>query len=521
MNRLHPTLADYVAIAINPVLVMGLVGSLIYFLLEVLYQGAYPDRLQFCLTMFVIGTVLISRIAMEDGFEHAAPFGAALAVVVALALARFVDYGQSPLAEFGWAINLTLMTLTWWCAHQLTWDSTLIDEDDPDSQGLLETVGIDSASGAPPPEPAPIEPRPARGRVLAGWERVVGRKGRPHAAGVWVVYFSLASLPIFGIGQLCIPASNQSSRRYVFGLLAVYVACALGLLLTTSFLGLRRYLRQKRLEMPPILAGSWLAIGGLMIVGLLLFVALLPRPNPEYAISELPLHFGSPERSSNSQSVGEEGTHDEDAPSGSGVDHSPDGQNRPEPGKGGGKESSPDAANSSDGQQQQSSDSSGKGEPAAGSSKSDSQNSDRPQNSTSQPNQPQKSQEPPRQEKSAPQTPPGGSQSQPRTTPQSGSAKSPPPGSSARSRRSSPNQGNRRPLPIRHPARSVASGGSGRLAGLAPQVGFLSGAHRRGGRRRLALARQTAGDVARMADQLAKLLGRALGPQATGSRRRA
>ena len=40
-RRLHPTLADYAAIAINPVLVMGLVGSFIFLLLgAVLPEGS-------------------------------------------------------------------------------------------------------------------------------------------------------------------------------------------------------------------------------------------------------------------------------------------------------------------------------------------------------------------------------------------------------------------------------------------------------------------------------------------------
>ena len=47
-RRLLPTLADYVVIAINPALIMGLIGSLVYFLLEVFYAGQYPERLQFC-----------------------------------------------------------------------------------------------------------------------------------------------------------------------------------------------------------------------------------------------------------------------------------------------------------------------------------------------------------------------------------------------------------------------------------------------------------------------------------------
>src|SRR5436305_7789253 len=91
-RRLQPTLIDYLVIAINPALIMVLIGSLVYFLLEMFYQGQYPARLHYCLTLFIFGTVLISRISMEEGWERAMPFGAALALVVALALNRFVKY---------------------------------------------------------------------------------------------------------------------------------------------------------------------------------------------------------------------------------------------------------------------------------------------------------------------------------------------------------------------------------------------------------------------------------------------
>ena len=62
-------------VAINPALIMVLIGSLVYFLLEMFYQGQYPERLHFCLTAFIFAAVLIARISMEEGWEHAAPFG--------------------------------------------------------------------------------------------------------------------------------------------------------------------------------------------------------------------------------------------------------------------------------------------------------------------------------------------------------------------------------------------------------------------------------------------------------------
>src|SRR6266404_2780010 len=147
-RRLQQTLADYLVLAITPGLIMTMVASLVYFLLDVFYRGNYPERLTFVLTMFVFAAVLVARISMIEGAERALPFGVALAVVVALALNRFVDFGKGTPTEFVWAINLSLMALVWWCAHKLTWDCTLIDEnEDAGGEGLLQSAGLDKRDG--------------------------------------------------------------------------------------------------------------------------------------------------------------------------------------------------------------------------------------------------------------------------------------------------------------------------------------------------------------------------------------
>ena len=90
------------------------------------------------------------------------------------------------------------------------------------------------------------------------------------------------------------PGRNLEARRYAFKLLCIYTASGLGLLMTTSFLGLRRYLRQRRLEMPLEMASVWLTVGSLMIVALLFVCWLLPRPNAEYSITQVPFQVSSP-----------------------------------------------------------------------------------------------------------------------------------------------------------------------------------------------------------------------------------
>ncbi len=360
-RRLHATLADYVIVAINPALIMVLIGSLVYFLLEMFYQGQYPARLHYCLTLYIFAAVLVSRISMKEGWDHAAPFGGALIVVIVLALHKFVDYAGTNLVQVGWLINYVLIALVAWCAHRLTWDCTLIDESqDTSGEGLLQTVGFDTnenkeklTSKADKPKKAvkaADEALPSiavdsseftattrasrKSTKKSWWQQFVERRRRPHAPGVWIVYFSLAALPLFGLGQAFIPASNIASRRYAFVLLSIYVACGLGLLLTTSFLGLRRYLRQRKLEMPAAMTGTWLTTGAILIVALLIFTALLPRPNAEYAISQLP-SIGSKHHDSSRVSTGKEGTKDDQSKPAPGKHSRPDDpQEKEQPEKG-------------------------------------------------------------------------------------------------------------------------------------------------------------------------------------------
>ena len=310
MPRLQKTLADYVTIAISPVLIMMLVGSLALFLQEVFYEGSYSGRVTVILSLFVMAIVLIGRISIEEGNERAVLFGLPLAVVTGVAIMQFSDGG---LLHWG------LMALCWWSAHKLTWDCTVIDEEqDASGQGLLQTVGLDGNGQAEfeSPDKDPDEQKETVSTftpVTASWEHEEKKKRKPHVPGVWIVWFSLAALPLFGIGQRFIPVADVESRRQAFTLLLVYVASGLGLLLTTSFLGLRRYLRHRRVEMPPSMAMVWIVSGGVLIVVLLLFAALLPRPAAEYAISKVPLSFGSPERKSSKYAVGNDGA-DQNSP---------------------------------------------------------------------------------------------------------------------------------------------------------------------------------------------------------------
>ncbi len=329
MRRLHPTLADYLVIAVSPALIMVLIGSLIHFLLDVFYEGQHSDRLGLVLSLFIFAAVLIGRISIEMGYEHAMMYALPLALVTAIALNRFVVYRGGALSAYSGIINIALMALIWWCAHKLTWDCTFIDESaDPSGEGLLRFAGLEK--GKEDQLPAQVRASGDLEGVTAGdelprpwWERLLSPRPRPHAPGVWIIYFSLGALPLFGIGQWFIPAGSVERRRYGFAMLFIYVACALGLLLCTSFLGLRRYLRERRLQMPPAMAGLWIGIGCFLIVALLGAAALLPRPNAEYAISQVPWKMTSPERGSSRYAMGRDAAEKDAQGSPTGQDQRP------------------------------------------------------------------------------------------------------------------------------------------------------------------------------------------------------
>ena len=284
MNTSRPTktAADYLVIAVSPALIMVMVHSVCFFLVEVFYRGEAGGGVRWVLFWFVLAVVLIARIGIEQGDGQAMLYGLALAAVTWLYLSTI-----QPTVIFG----ALLLGIVWFTAHKLTSNCTLIDEDaDASGQGLLQSISRlprllkktppPVAKPATPPLPAPVLVPPSEKKKSA----------RSQIPGVWLIYFSLAALPIFGLGQTLLPADDMAARHQGFIYLFSYLAAALGLLVTTSFLGLRRYLRQRRVVMPGNIALGWIQFGAIGAVVVLCLCLLLPRPGAGEAWGGLRYH---------------------------------------------------------------------------------------------------------------------------------------------------------------------------------------------------------------------------------------
>ena len=252
-------------IAISPALIMALVGSLCFFLIEVFYRGEMKGAMSWVMFWFVVASILVARIAIESGRDRAAVFGFCLAVSVWFYMSRTTG---------AYLLALLLLGIVWYCAHKLVWDCTLIDDDhDSSGEGLFQTAMKPVRQPGSAKTKTPVK-RPAR-KVIP-----------PQNPGRSVIYFSLAAVPLFGLGQMLLP-SGGAERRLGLIFLCIYLAAGLGLLVTTSFLGLRRYLRQRYLQMPGNIAVAWLKFGVGVALTVLIVAVFFPRPGANEAWAAL------------------------------------------------------------------------------------------------------------------------------------------------------------------------------------------------------------------------------------------
>ena len=124
-ERKQPDWFDFAIAAISPVLIMGLVGSLAFFLLDVLYGGIYAERLYWTLFFFVVGSVLVARIAIVVDPGRAKLYGLMLAGAVFLAA---LQYAAGTIGPLGWLICLVIILVVLWSSNKLVWNCTFLDE---------------------------------------------------------------------------------------------------------------------------------------------------------------------------------------------------------------------------------------------------------------------------------------------------------------------------------------------------------------------------------------------------------
>ena len=291
-KRHRLTISDYAVVALCPSLIVLLLSSLVYFVILCVYQGGYSSRLGYIWFMFILGTVNIARLSIEQSRAYATIYAAVLGIATFFVLSRFQTFNGAA-AAIAPVVNFFVLAGVWFLADRITYDCTLIDDDDDASgQGLLDGMSSRDGETAEEPKAAAVG-----GSDVAGATEATAkprRRKKKHQPGRTVLWLAAAALPVFGAGQAFLRNDPALQKSALFAL-AIYLFATLSLLVATSFLGVRRYLRQRGVEMPNNVSTAWLG-GGIVTTAIILMLCFaLPQPGQMLANLELPTSLESPD----------------------------------------------------------------------------------------------------------------------------------------------------------------------------------------------------------------------------------
>ncbi len=271
MPRNYQTLADYAAIGIAPLLIWWMLNSLANFLMIVLYHGNYSWHVSWILMCYTMGATALARLTIEESRERASIYAVVLGAATFYVLIRYV---QDPV--FLLAVILTIGYL----ADRIVHDCTIIDDGvDSSGQGLVDSARKWFQSRSPHMSTTDAS--------ASGWQPRKPRKTAGHQPGRTVLYLAVGALPLFGIGQFFLDNFPGSWERAKW-MLTLYLFTSLSLLVVTSFLNLRRYLRQRSTEMSLQVTVAWLAGGVGMILLILLVAYIAPMPGQTLVAWRMP-----------------------------------------------------------------------------------------------------------------------------------------------------------------------------------------------------------------------------------------
>ncbi|HMP80553.1 MAG TPA: hypothetical protein PKD54_13950 [Pirellulaceae bacterium] len=320
MNRLteKPTprpMTTWLLEIIGPALLILFLGSFVYLLVLVFYWGPHTLRLQWIMGLFVASAVLVSRISIELGRERAFLYLLPLAAATMITASALVKFDAAP--ALGMLALLSLIFIILWLADRLTWDTTVIDASrDTSSQGLLSRLrpswlrrSIRDQSAPQGPEESHSGQEQGQSDAQAGnLIKLLFTTKPANTPGLWVLCTALVTLPAFALGQWFVPADYPGGFGYAKLLFAVHVAAGLGLMTTTSLLGLQRYLNNRRIGLPADVAQTWIIAGGLIAALVLVLIWVAPQFHAQSRLQGTLSWLSAKERPSDKKALGRDGT---------------------------------------------------------------------------------------------------------------------------------------------------------------------------------------------------------------------
>ncbi|MBD3291393.1 MAG: DUF4129 domain-containing protein [Armatimonadia bacterium] len=269
---------DWLTEVAIPVCVFGLLGSLLYYLIEVrsILAGQYAvGPLRWVVFWFLLATIGIARIRTKYGGAaiagyYSALLGLAMFVFVWVYTGRAGSFygGANSSNVLALLFNWSLVGVVWWAASAVTREATLEENVETQLEGGFWTLLADEWQY---PDAEDREPD----------EEVDQAAARPRHPGRLVLWVSLAALILFAVGQRTIGGQGQHAR-VAFYCMSAYVLFALLLLALTNLSALRMQVRRRGISLAPAVTPAWIIASLIVTALIVMFSAQMPRsPTPE------------------------------------------------------------------------------------------------------------------------------------------------------------------------------------------------------------------------------------------------
>jgi len=263
---------DWLTEVAIPICVFGLLGSLLYYLIEVRATLAGPGAvgpLRWVVFWFLLACIGIARIRTRYGGAGIAGY---YSVLLAGAMLLFVwvytgrvggFYGGGGSRWIALLFNWALVGVVWWAATAVTREATLEENVETQLEGGLWTLLADEWR-YPEPEDHPAD------------EEIDHAQVRPRHPGRLVLWVSLAALVLFAVGQRTTGSQSQHART-AFWCMSAYVLFALLLLALTNLSALRMQVRRRGISLAPAVTPAWIAASSIVVLLIVVFSASMPR----------------------------------------------------------------------------------------------------------------------------------------------------------------------------------------------------------------------------------------------------
>jgi hypothetical protein len=326
LRREQPlTPTDLLIDVLTPIMVYFMVVTVVFFILDVRFvlddfQGISHKPMS---AFLILGIVALNRFVAREGAHERDTAKSIMQLTGITVFYTFVVTALDASLNKGYYIgfwmpfifNLLVVAIVWWVANRLTHECC-VDENykagdigilagtmenfkqsiqpvlkKPSLSGLSEKLFSKHREESPvlldneveAVEPTDLESLKSEPATEVNTYSFAERLNKRHA-GVSIFYFAIPVMIIFAVG---LPIIRHGGRAYeITGhiYVALFTMAALTLLMLTSLAGLRAYFRQRKVPLPEMIGVYWVALGGFMILIVMLAALNLPTPEmPEFA----------------------------------------------------------------------------------------------------------------------------------------------------------------------------------------------------------------------------------------------